>query len=109
MPSHHDDRRAEERFPTPPHLDCSFASPVLEDFGKMRITNISRSGIGLITSEEIAAGMLLAIKLTNPTKAFVRAVFVKIVHVKPMVGGAFLIGGTLDPPLSYEEFTACVM
>lgn len=103
------ERRAEERFATPAHVDCTFASPVLEDFGKMRIKNISRSGIGLIGTERVVPGMLLAVSLANSVKSFSKTLLVRVVQVTPQVGGTFLIGGTIDPPLSYEELSAFSM
>ena len=109
MSNNPDERRAEERYATPPHVDCVFASPVLEDFGKVKVTSISRSGIGLIASEEIADGMLLTVKLVNPTKSFSKTALVRVVYVTPKAGGSYLIGGKLDEPLTYEELCALIM
>ena len=104
-----EERRKEERFSTPPHVECSFASPVLEDFGKVKITSISRSGIGLVVSEAVATGMLLAVKLVNPIKNFSKTLLVRVVHSTPQPGGAYLVGGSLDEPLTYEELTALAL
>lgn len=93
----------------PPHVDCAFASPVLEDFGKVKITSISRSGIGLIANEEIAAGMLLMVRLVNPTKNFSKTTLVRVVHVTLKASGTYLIGGKLDEPLTYEELSTLIM
>jgi len=109
MANRDDERRAEERFPAPAHVDCDFASPVLEDFGKVRIKNISRNGIGLISPEDIAPGMLMAVRLVNPFKSFSRTMIVRVVQVTPQVGGTFLIGGVVDPPLTYEELSSLIM
>jgi hypothetical protein len=109
MASYQEERRAEERFPTVPQADCSFASPVLEDFGKVKVMNISCSGIGLIATDALAPGMLLAIKLVNPAKQFSKIMFVRVVQATPLKGGSFLIGGVLDPPLTYEELCALIM
>ena len=106
MTSDPGERRAEERFPAPAHVACAFASPVLEDFGKVRILNISRMGIGLIAAEPIALDFLLAIKLVNSIKNFSKTLLVRVVHVTPQVGGSYLIGGTLDAPLTYDELCA---
>ena len=103
MPGNFEERRAEERFATPSHVDCTFASPVLEDFGKVKVTSISISGIGLIATEELAAGMLLAVKLVNSTKGFAKTLLVRVVHVTSKSTGTYLIGGKLDTPLTYEE------
>jgi hypothetical protein len=35
-------------------------------------------------------------------------VLVKVAHVTPVPGG-FLVGGTFNEPLTYQEFTALVM
>jgi hypothetical protein len=109
MASYPDERRAEERFPTSSQVDCTFASPVLEDFGKVKILNLSRSGIGLLSAESLAPGMLLAVKLVNPAKDFAKTILVRIVQVTPRVGGSNLVGGTMDPPLTYDELCALIM
>ena len=103
------EKRATERFAVNAHVDCAFASPVLEDFGNVKITNISTSGIGLIITEPVAPGMLLVIKLVNPAKKFSKAMLVRVVHVTPQPSGSQLVGGTLDTPLAYEELCALVM
>lgn len=109
MASQYDDRRKEDRFTTPPHVDCSFASPVLDDFGKVRVTSISRSGIGLISTEEVAPGIGMAVTLVNSVKKFSKTMLVRVVHVTPQAHGTFLVGGTLEPPLTYEELSAFSM
>jgi hypothetical protein len=109
MMPNQEERRAEERFATSPHVDCSLASPVLEDFGKMRLVNLARAGIGLVTAEPLAPGMLLVVKLVNPLKGFTKTLLVRVVQVTPQMGGAYLIGGTLDTALTYEELCALIM
>ena len=109
MANYADDRRHEERFATPPHVECAFASPVLEDFGRIKVTSISRTGIGLLAAEALAPGMLLSVKLVNPTRDFAKNLLVRVVHVTQQKGAAFLVGGTLDSPLTYEEICALTM
>src|SRR5262245_26170627 len=109
MASYPEERRAEERFPTSAQVDCAFASPVLEDFGKVKVTNISRTGIGLISAESLAPGMLLAVKLVNPAKDFSKNFLVRVVQVTPRAGGSNLVGGVIDPPLTYDELCALIM
>ncbi|HWY86530.1 MAG TPA: PilZ domain-containing protein [Gemmataceae bacterium] len=103
------EKRAAERFAVSPHVDCEFASPVLEDFGKVKIKNISSTGVGLIVTEPVATGMLLVIKLVNSDKKFIKTMLVRVVHATPQASGTYLVGGTLDTPLTYEELCALVM
>jgi hypothetical protein len=42
------EQRKAERFAVNADVACSFASPVLEDFGPVKIKNISMVGVGLV-------------------------------------------------------------
>ena len=103
------EQRAAERFAVNATTVCTFASPVLEDFGPVKIKNISTMGVGLITSQPLAADMLLALKLVNPAKKFSKTTLVRVVHVTLQSAGVFLVGGHLDTPLTYEELCLLVM
>jgi hypothetical protein len=102
------DRRASERIPAGADSSCSFVSPVVEDFGPAKIKNISMEGIGLLVSRKVDAGTLMAITLTNPKRTFTKTVLVRVVHATAQMGG-YLLGGTFDAPLTYQELTALVM
>ena len=102
------DKREAERFPVSANMACVFASPVAETIGPVKIKNVSNTGIGLISSKKVDADTLLAVKVENAAKKFTKTLLVKVVHVTPQPGG-FLIGGALDPPLTYEELCAFVM
>jgi hypothetical protein len=108
MATNPQDRRSEERFAVPPHVDCSFASPVLEDFGKVKVTSISHVGIGLIASDKLAPGMLLAVNLVNRAKGVSKTALVRVVHVTQRSGN-YLVGGTFDTPFTHEELCALIM
>jgi hypothetical protein len=103
------DRRRAERFPVTADTECQFAAPLVTDLGAVRVINISMTGIGLRVAEPVEAGAILAVGLRNQAKGFNRVHLVHVVHVTPLAGGAFLVGGTLDPPLTYQELTALVM
>jgi len=103
------EKRGAERFPVGAQVTCSFASPVLEDFGPVKIKNISSHGVGLISPQFMDPGILLAIKLVNLAKNFSKMALVRVVHVTPQPGGTFLIGGNLDTPLTYDELSILVM
>lgn len=102
------DRRAAERFPVSVNAACNFMSPVVENFGPVKIKNVSSDGIGLIVSRKVDVGQLLAVGLSNPTQKFTKTALVRVVHVTPQAGGSFLIGGVFDVPLTYEELRALV-
>jgi hypothetical protein len=102
------DRRAAERFPASADASCPFASPVVEDFGPVKIKNVSLEGIGLLLSKRVEPGSLLALNLTNPGKGFVKTVLVRVVHAQPLPVGC-LVGGTFDIPLTYQELTSLVL
>lgn len=103
------DRRAVERFPVNAQTACDFASPVLEDFGPVRIKNVSTDGIGLIVSQQLERGLLLTVGLANRSKSFAKMVLVRVMHSTPQPGGTYLVGGTFETPLTYDELCAMVM
>jgi hypothetical protein len=102
------DRRESERFPVNPDAACTFAAPVVEDLGAARLRDVSMQGIGLLTARRVQPGTLLAVSLANPAKGFARTVLVRVVHVTPQSGG-WLVGGTFETPLAYQEMTALVL
>ena len=102
------DRRAVERLPVSADVACTFIAPVVENFGGAKIKNISMEGIGLVAARRVEAGSLLAITLANPTRGFTKNVIVKVIHSAQQPGG-YLVGGTFDSPLTYQELTSLVM
>jgi hypothetical protein len=102
------DQRATERLPVNANTRCIFVAPVREDFGSGRIKDISVNGLGLLMAQRPEVGTLLAVTLSNATRSFNKTVLVRVQHVTP-AQGLFLIGGTFEVPLKYEEWTALVM
>jgi PilZ domain-containing protein len=102
------DRRAAERFPVSANTTVTFASPVVENFGPVKIKNVSTDGVGLLLSRKVEAGQLLAVSIANPTQKFAKTLMVRVVHVTAQAGGAFLAGGTFTTPLTYEELRSLV-
>src|SRR5262245_44310813 len=98
------ERRSTERYKVNAYTACDFASPVLEDFGPIRIMDISTTGVGLVTPEEVQPDLLFVIRLTNSAKKFVRIKLVRLVHVTPQDDGRYLVGAQFVEPLSNEEF-----
>ena len=103
------DRRAVERYPVNIDTKCTFLSPVLEDFGPVRIKNVSSEGIGLIVGRKLEPGLLLAVTITNPTKPFNKTLMVRVMHVTEQAGGSYLVGGAFTTALAYDELTTMVM
>lgn len=103
------DRRATERFSVSADTSCDFAAAVTEDLGPTRIKNVSTDGVGLLASRCVEPRAVLAVIISNKSKSFTRTMLVEVVHVTPLPGGSFLVGGTFLAPLTYEELTALVM
>lgn len=103
------EQRESERFPINSSSACVLVSPVAEDFGAVRVKNLSNNGIGLISSKKVEVGALLAVKLANSAKKVAKTLLVRITHVTAQPGNTYLIGGTLDTPLTYDELCAFVM
>src|SRR5260370_24135345 len=102
------ERRAEERFPVNADTSCTFAAPVAEDCGPVRIRNISMQGVGLHLGRRVEPGALLAVSLSNPARGFAKTVLVRVVHATPQPGGC-LVGGTFTTPLTYQELSTLVL
>jgi hypothetical protein len=102
------DRRATDRFAVNSGAACTFASPVVEDFGAVRIMNVSMDGVGLWVTRVVESGSLLAIALANPAKGIAKTALVRVTHVVSEPGG-YYVGGTFLTPLTYQEMTALVM
>lgn len=102
------DQRAAERYAVNAGTTCPFASPVAEDFGPVRVVNVSMAGVGLRLVSRIEPGSLLAVCLANTGKGVSRTVLVRVTHVTPDAGG-WVAGGTFLTPLSYHEMTALVL
>lgn len=107
--SSHADRRQSERFPVTPDTTCQIAGRVVLDLGSVKIRNVSMEGIGLLIGKAVEVGTLLVLGITNKAKSFSRVVLVKVVHITPQMGGTYLVGGTFETPLTYQEFTSLVM
>ena len=102
-----EDRRAAERIPVNAGTSCSFAGRV-EDVGPVKIRDVSLQGIGLVLSKTIPVGTNIVLTLTNTIKGFAKTMMVKVAHVTPIPGG-FLVGGSFQEPLTYQELTSFVM
>jgi hypothetical protein len=103
------DRRGGSRFAVGADTECQFAVPLVRDLGPVRVVDLSMTGIGLQLTEEVEVGSILAVGLRNVVKGFNRVHLVHVVHVTAQPGGSFLVGGTIDPALTYQELTALVM
>jgi hypothetical protein len=102
------DRRAAERYPVNKDATCPFVSPVVEDFGPVKVRDVSMQGVGLITNRRVEVGALLTVVLANPARSFSKTVLARVVHITPM-GGAFLAGCSFVTPLTYQEMTTLVL
>src|SRR5437016_3094794 len=102
------DQRAADRFPVNAGASGPFVSPVVEDFGPVRLLNVSMAGVGLRLSRRVEPGTLLAVGLSNPAKGFAKTVLVRVAFAADEPGGC-VVGGSFVTPLSYQEMTALVL
>jgi hypothetical protein len=102
------DRRQSERFPVNAEATCPFLSPVVEDFGPVKIRDVSMAGVGLLVRRRIEPGTLVAVTLENPARGFTKTVLVRVTHSTALAGG-YLVGGAFVAPLSYQEMTVLVL
>jgi hypothetical protein len=102
------DRRITDRFPVNVGAACPFAAPVSDTLGPVRLKEVSMAGVGLLVGRRVEPGALLAVTLANPAKGFARTALVRVAHCAQVSGG-YLVGGSFEAPLSYQELTALVM
>lgn len=102
------DRRAAERMRVAGGTACTFAGRVADDVGPVRVQDVSLDGVGLILVRRVEVGTLLAVTVKHPAHGIDKTILVRVAHVTPIPGG-YLVGGTLDTPLAYQELTALVM
>jgi hypothetical protein len=81
---------------------------VVEDFGPVKVRDVSMAGVGLLTGRRVEPGTMLAVTLANSSKGFTKTVLVRVTHATSVTGG-YLVGGTFSAPLTYQEMTALVM
>jgi len=102
------DRRQSERFPVNADASVPFLSPVTEEFGPVKIQDISLGGIGLLMRRRLEPGVLLALTLANPLRRFTRIALVRVAHVTATSGG-YLVGGVFLEPLTYQDLSWLVL
>jgi hypothetical protein len=102
------DRRATERFAVNADASCPMISPVVEDFGSVKVRDVSMHGIGLLVSRRIEVGALIVVVLVNQVRGFNKAALVRVAHVTAITGG-YLVGGSFVTPLTYQEMSALVL
>lgn len=102
------DQRETERFAVNAGATCTFAAPVVEDFGPVKVLNVSMGGVGLRLTRRVEPGALMAVTLANAAKGLTKTVLVRVVHVTPEPAGC-LVGGTFLTQLTYQEMTALVL
>src|SRR3712207_3913434 len=102
------ERRQVERYPVNAGTSCPFLSPVAEDFGPVRVKDVSMAGVGLLLRRPVEPGSLLALTLSNPARGFSKTVLVRVTHVTPQAG-QYLVGGAFTTHLTYQEMTSLVL
>ena len=90
-------------------MASSSAGRVVLDLGAVRLKNISMDGIGLLVSKQVEAGNTLGVTIANKKKSVSKTMLVSVAHVTATVGGSYLIGGTFETPLTYQELSALIM
>jgi hypothetical protein len=103
------DQRSAERYHVNANTACDVASPILEDFGPVKVVNISTSGIGLTVAEEVQPDLMFVIRLVNPPRKFARVMLVRVTKVTPQADGTYYVSGKFELPLSNDEFCILAM
>ncbi len=101
------DRRARVRFPS--HLEtlCQPGSGRLDYAWWMsKVSDISRSGIGLILRQKFTAGTVLAVEIQNSKGDVLRTLQATVVHATAWPEGGWILGCAFVDPLTEQELQA---
>jgi hypothetical protein len=71
---------------------------MLTERRQVRLRNVSRQGLALVTDRRWGPGTVLTVEL--PLGERPTAVRAKVVHATAQMGGTFLVGCVLDTPLT---------
>jgi len=103
------ERRAYVRLACDLDATCRLTDGFREVGWHGKVVNISRGGVGLVTSHRFRVGTELAIELRDRNDTVVRTVRVRIVHAAAtyIEGNSWWFSGCqFDTPLSEEELQA---
>jgi hypothetical protein len=92
------ERRAAPRRPSELKVYCCPVGGMLTERRQVRLRNVSRQGLALITDRRWAPGTVLAVELPLAERPI--AVRAKVVHATAQPGGTFLVGCMLDNALT---------
>jgi hypothetical protein len=101
--SSHDDRRQAERHSSDQDATCHPASR--SDITIVKIKDVSRRGVGLVSPRRFEATTLLVLELDETASSPVH-VIARVVRIVSRPGGDWLVGCAFLSELSEEEFTA---
>ncbi len=98
------ERRAAPRVPSTLKISCYPSGGGFTERRQARIRNVSRNGIGLTVDRAWPPGTVLVVEL--PAEDGVKAVRARVIHSTAQLGGTFLVGCTLELPLTDAEVQA---
>lgn len=103
-----EDRRRAERYECDLHPLWSEWGTAKGDSSRVRVHNISATGLGLITPARIPPGRVIVVKLLSETHGLSRPLLVRIMHSTQQQDGNWLSGGTFVRRLD-ESYLAMLL
>jgi hypothetical protein len=98
------ERRATPRHPSNLKVVCYPAGAGLTERRQVRLRDVSRGGLGLLTDRRWGPGTNLIFELW--VRGALRTARARVVHATSHLGGSFLIGCAFDIPLTESELHA---
>src|SRR5579872_5046367 len=98
-----EDRRIAPRFQPAFGTIYRFRQPENDHFGMGLVWNISQTGVSMLLAEPPTRGGIVPGELTTESGGPALTIAVKVVHVRPLSTGDFLLGAQFSRPLEPDE------
>jgi hypothetical protein len=73
------------------------------------IHNLSKTGVGILSSKDLPQGTLIQIVITNAAHTFALSGAVKVMRNIRVVGGQYLLGGEFTNELQHDELVPFIV
>ena len=102
------ERRTEPRYPCGLEVSCQpITAKGCDLWWLAEIKDVSRSGVGMLSTRQFERGVYIAVQLLNLANRFAQTRVARVMHVAPS-GGKWFLGCTLQTPLDDDDLRSLV-
>jgi PilZ domain len=102
------ERRAALRLALHGGASCHLVAAVGETYWPARVLDISTTGVRLLLRRRFDLESRVLVELANGSRAFARALVMRVAHVEQQPDGSYLLGGEFARRLSHDEVMALI-